>query len=179
MDSIQDFKRKSFWKRPEGVTGAIVGTGLVLGGGFLLYKALPTLIALAGNILYLSGMLLVLGAIIYMILDPKMRNLVWYMYKSVMRWVTGIFVQIDPIGILKSYVDDLKNNLRKMNKQISQLRGQMHKLKEIIHNNNRQIESNLNLASKAREKNKQSMMILKSRKAGRLKDHKQNCYHRW
>jgi phage shock protein A len=79
-------------------------------------------------------------------------------------------VQIDPIGILKSYVDDLKNNLRKMNKQISQLRGQMHKLKEIIYNNNRQIQSNLNLASKAREKNKQSIMILKSRKAGRLKE---------
>ncbi len=170
MDNIQDFKRKPFWKRPEGVTGAIVMSGLVIGGGYLLYQALPFLIGLTSNILYLSGMLLVLGAIIYMILDPKMRNLVWYMYKSVMRWVTGLFVQIDPIGILKSYVDDLKNNLRKMNKQISQLRGQMHKLREIIHKNKRQIESNLNLASKAKEKNKQSMMILKSRKAGRLKE---------
>ena len=87
-----------------------------------------------------------------------------------MRWVTGIFVEIDPIGILKSYVEDLKDNLRKMNKQISQLRGQMHKLKEVIHNNQKQIESNLTLASKARDKNKQAMMVLKSRKAGRLKE---------
>ncbi len=170
MNNIQDYKRKTFWKRPEGVTGAIFAAGLVLGGGFLLYKALPFLIGLASNILVLSGMLLVLGAIIYMVLDPKMRNLVWYMYKGMMRWITGMFVQIDPIGILKSYIDDLKNNLRKMNKQISQLRGQMHKLKEIIHNNKRQIQSNLNLASKAREKDKQSIMILKSRKAGRLKE---------
>ena len=60
-------------------------------------------------------MLLVLGAIIYMILDPKTRNLTWYMYKSAMRWITSIFVKIDPIGILKSYVEDLRDNLGMMN----------------------------------------------------------------
>jgi hypothetical protein len=92
------------------------------------------------------------------------------MYKSVMRWVTGLFVQIDPIGILKSYVEDLKENLRKMNRQIAQLRGQMHKLKELILNNQKAIQSNLELASKAKANNKQAVMILKSRKAGRLRE---------
>ncbi|MBX2817453.1 MAG: hypothetical protein KTR24_15700 [Saprospiraceae bacterium] len=163
-------KGKSFWRKPEGVTGAIVLGGIVIGGGILLASALPALIALASNTLYLAGMLLVLGAIIFMVLDPKMRNLVWYMYKSVMRWITGIFIQIDPIGILKSYVDDLKDNLRKMNRQISQLRGQMHKLQEMIINNRKEIRANLDLASKAKQKNKQAQMILKSRKAGRLKE---------
>ena len=166
----QEFKPKSFWQKPEGVTGTIFMVGIVAGIGLLTYTLLPTLIWMASQTLYLAGMLLVLGAIIYMILDPKMRNLVWYMYKSVMRWITGIFVQIDPIGILKSYVEDLKNNLRKMNKQVSQLRGQMHKLKEIIYNNQKSIESNLNLASKAKEKNKKAQVILKSRKAGRLRE---------
>lgn len=75
---------------------------LVLGGGYLLYKALPTLIQLASNTLYLAGILAALAAVIYMVLDPKMRNLIWYMYKSIMRTITGWFVQIDPIGILKS-----------------------------------------------------------------------------
>jgi len=79
-------------------------------------------------------------------------------------------VNIDPIGILKNYVEELKGNLRKMNKQIGKLRGQMHKLQELIHNNKKAINTNLELASKARDKNKQSMMILKSRKAGRLKE---------
>jgi hypothetical protein len=112
----------------------------------------------------------VLGVVIYAVLDPKIRNLVWYMYKSVMRWVTGVFVQIDPIGILKSYVEELQENLRKMNKQISQLRAQMHKLKEVIVNNQREIKSNLELASKAKETDKRNIMILKSRRAGRLKE---------
>ncbi len=171
MDTYnKEFKSKSFWQRPEGVTGMIFLAGLVIGGGYLLSIALPTIIALTQNILYLSVMLMVLGALVYVVLDPKMRNLVWYMYKSVMRWLTGLFVQIDPIGILKSYVEELKNNLRKMNKQIAQLRGQMHKLQEVIHNNKKQIESSLNMASKAREADKQNIMILKSRQAGRLKD---------
>ena len=165
-----EFKKKSFWQKPEGVTGTIFLAALILGGGYLIAVSLPTLIALVSNTLYLAGLLAVLAAVVYMVLDPRMRNLVWYGYKSVMRWITGIFVQIDPIGILKSYIDELKNNLRKMNRQISILRGQMHKLQEIIHNNKKQIESNLQLASKAKASNKQNIMILKSRKAGRLKE---------
>jgi predicted nucleic acid-binding Zn-ribbon protein len=111
-----------------------------------------------------------LGVLIYMVLDPKMRNLVFYGYKSIMRVVTGAFVQIDPIGILKTYVEELQNNLRKMNKQISQLRAQMHKLKELIVKNEREIKNNLQIAGKAKETNKRNVMILKSRRAGRLKD---------
>ncbi len=163
-------KKKSFWKKPEGVTGLIFLAGLAVGGGVLLFSALPALIALLNNVVYLSIFLLIVAAIAYVILDPKMRTLVWYMYKSMMRTITGFFVQLDPIAILKSYVDELKGNLRKMNKQISKLRGQMHKLKEIIVNNEKDIRDNIELASKARENNKRDIMILKSRKAGRLKE---------
>ena len=167
---MSEFKAKTFWQKPEGKVGILVILGLAIGGGILVASVLPLLVSLAQNTLYLGGMLLVLGTIIYMVLDPKMRNLVWYMYKSVMRWITGLFVQIDPIGILKSYVEDLKDNLRKMNRQISHLRGQMHKLKEMILVNKKQIQENLQLASKAKQTNKQAVMILKSRRAGRLKE---------
>ncbi len=167
---MQDFKPKTFWQRPEGVTGSIFMGGLLLGGGYLLYKALPFLINLAQNTIYLAGLLMVLAAIIYVVLDPKMRNLIWYAYKSIMRWVTGLFVQIDPIGILKSYVEDLQDNLGKMNKQIAQLRGQMHKLKEVIMNNQKEIQNNINLANRAKQTSTDAMVVLKARKAGRLQD---------
>ena len=92
------------------------------------------------------------------------------MYKSVMRWITGIFLQIDPIGILKSYIDDLKDNLGKMNSQISSLKGQMYKLSEMIKQNQRNIQNNLGLASKAKETGKEAIMVLQARKAGRLQE---------
>lgn len=165
-----EFKPKTFWQRPEGITGLIFLAAIGVGGGLLLATALPTLIALAQNTVYLVLMLMALAALIYVALDPKMRALVGYGYKSVMRWITGLFVQIDPIGILKSYVEDLQDNLRNMNKQMNKLRGQMHQLKEIIVNNRKEIESNLQLASQAKDQNNQAMMVLKSRKAGRLKE---------
>ena len=167
---MQDFKPKSFWQRPEGITGALFMGGVLLGGGYLLYKILPSLVFILQNTLYLAGLLMVLAAIIYVVLDPKMRNLIWYAYKSVMRWITGLFVQIDPIGILKSYVEDLQDNLGKMNKQIAQLRGQMHKLKEVIMNNQKEIQNNINLANRAKQTNSDAMVVLKARKAGRLQD---------
>ena len=170
MAEFESHKPKSFWQRPEGITGLLFLAGIVIGGGYLFMKALPTLITLASNTLYLAGMLLALGAIIYMVLDPKMRNLVWYMYKSVMRAITGVFVQIDPIGILKSYIDDLKNNLGKMNDQIGKLKGQMYQLKQIIQQNQKEIKNNLGMASKAREVGKENLMVLKARKAGRLQE---------
>lgn len=161
-------KPKSFWKKPEGMTGLIFLAAILGGIGFLAVS-LPWAVIMA-NTLYMVGTLAVLGVLIYMVLDPKMRNLIFYAYKSVMRAVTGMFVQIDPIGILKTYVEELQNNLRKMNKQISQLRAQMHKLKELIVKNEREIKNNLQIAGKAKETNKRNVMILKSRRAGRLKD---------
>ena len=165
-----DSKPKSFWRRPEGVTGLIFMSGLILGGGYLIASNLEFLIGLAGNTLYLAGMLLVLGAIVYMVLDPKMRNLVWYMYKSVMRSVTSMFVTIDPIGILKNYVEDLEDNLVKMRKQIGVIRGQMRKLTGIIEQNNGEIQNNMKLASAAKEKGMDQQMLLSTRKAARLKE---------
>ena len=165
-----DGKTKSFIQRPEGKAGLLVGAGILVGAGYLLYQALPYLITLAQNTLYLAGMLVALGALLYMVFDPKMRNLIWYMYKSVMRTVTGWFVQIDPIGILKSYVESLEDNLKKMGQQIGNLKGQMRKLQTIMEQNKESIDMNMKMASKAKEMEKDQHMVLSSRKAARLTD---------
>jgi len=167
---MTEIKPKSFWRKPEGVTGALVLGGLVLGGTYLAATFLSAIIAFLASTAGLVVGLLTLGIIIFMAIDPKTRALVSYMYKSAMRWITGMFVQINPIAILKSYVDDLKDNLKKMNRQTTQLRGQMHVLKEMILNNQKEIKSNMAQASKAKQTNKNAQMILKSRKAGRLKE---------
>jgi len=118
----------------------------------------------------LAGLIAVLGIIIFMALDSKARALVSYMYKSVMRWITGLFIEINPIAILKTYVADMTANLKKMNKQILKLRGQMHKLKELMINNERDISSHLTEANKAKKDENRQIVIIKSRKAGRLKE---------
>jgi len=161
---------KSFWKKPEGITGLLFLLALVAGGGFLLVTALPTLVALTQNVLYLSLMLLAVAAIGYVVFDPKMRNLVWYMYKSAMHRITSFFVTIDPIGILKNYVEDLQKNLGKMRTQIGAIRGQSRKLEALIKKNREEIEQQMQLAKAAKEKGMERQLLLSSRKAARLKD---------
>jgi phage shock protein A len=163
-------KSKSFWKRPEGVTGLVFLSGLILGGGYLIATNIEFLVGLFANTLYLAGLLVVLAAVVYMVLDPKMRNLVWYMYKSVMRWATGLFVQIDPVGILKSYVEDLQDNLVKMREQIGKIKGQMRKLKTLVQENSSEINKNMKLASAAKAKGIDSQVVLATRKAARLRE---------
>lgn len=163
-------KPKSFWKRPEGVTGTIFLLGLLAGAGYLIVTNLAAIVGLFSNLLTLAITLLVIGVIVYMVLDPKMRTLVGYMYKSVMRWITGLFITIDPIGILKNYVEDLQDNLKKMSTQIGNIRGQMRKLKNIMDENNKEIDQNMKLAAKAKEQGVQKQMLLSSRKAARLKE---------
>jgi len=169
-DPLHNYNPKNFWKRPEGKTGIVFLAGLLIGGGLFFVKALPTLVAIASNTLSLVVLLMGIAAVVYMAIDSKMRNLVFYMYKSLMRFITGIFVQIDPIGILETYIADLKANLSKMSTQIGNLRGEMRKLKTIILSNESQIKTNLAMANKAKEVENQNIMILKTRKAGRLKE---------
>jgi predicted nucleic acid-binding Zn-ribbon protein len=167
---MADFQSKSFWQRPEGITGGLFMAALVAGGIFLFNRFLPTLVSLAENTLYLAGMLATLAALIYVVLDPKLRNLVWYMYRSIMRWITGIFVRIDPISILKSYIESLEDNLRNLSKQIGSLRGQMRKLKGTMDGNVAEIEKNMVIANKAQKQNDDKNMTLSARKAGRLQE---------
>jgi len=163
-------KVKSFWSRPEGVTGAILLALMTILTGYIIITATGAVIAFFSSIVGQILGLLVLGTVIFMGIDKNGRTIMRYMFQSAMRWITSLFVNIDPIGILKSYVADLKANLTKMSRQMVQLRGQMHKLQEVILNNKKEIDTNLSRASQAAQDNKQAHVLLQTRKAGRLQE---------
>lgn len=165
------YKEKSFWKRPEGVTGLLFLGALGALGVYILNVV--NLEAIFENTLYMAGTLAILATVVYLVLDPKMRNLVWYGYKSIMRAITGWFVNIDPIGILKSYIESLQDNLVKMREQIGKLRGQMRHLQTLISDNEKEIDNQLRLAAAARDKGVEQQMVLSSRKAARLQESNQ------
>lgn len=166
----KNFKRKPYYKRPDGIVGTVFLLILLGAGIYGLYRVMPALIELAENALYLTLMLLVLAALLYVIFDPRMRTLVGFMYKSIMRSITSWFITIDPIGILKNYVRDLEKNLSQMSDQIGNVQGQLHKLTTLIDQNEGEVNNQLALASKAKEKDMDKQMVLASRKAARLKE---------
>lgn len=163
-------KAKSFFDRPEGKTGLIFIIGFVALAAWLIPASFGLITGFLASTVGMVTLFVSLGLIILTALDERSRNLVSYMWKSAMKKITGIFIEMNPMAILKAYVSDLKGNLKKMRKQIGKLRAQMHKLKEMIVNNQRDIEANMALASKAKRSNQEAQLILKSRKAGRLRE---------
>jgi len=167
---LKEFKPKTFWEKPEGTTGMLFAAIGIIGGGFFLYKFLPYIIILLQNTLYTVFLGLGLAGTVYVIADPKFRNLLFFAYKSVMRAMTGIFVTIDPIGIIESYVDTLKDNLKKIENQISNLRGQIEVTKNQIIANDRQVKQNLQTVQAAQKDTSRFALNAKlaTRSAGRL-----------
>lgn len=171
LDNMNEkFSPKSFWERPEGTTGMVVGIGAILGGGYLLYKALPYVITLLENTIYASVLGVVAFMILWVVMDKRFWTLSSYLYRSVMRWITGVFIQIDPIGILKNYIEDLIKSLARMNKHIAALQGQIRQVKNLIAQNERERDDALKMMHQAKKENKNSIITLKARKAGRLEN---------
>ena len=168
MELPENYKPKSFWEKKEGTTGMIFVALIVLAIAYGMYYFLPYIIILLKNTITAIALGAVLFAILWVLMDKRFRNLIAYMYKSLMRWITGLFITVDPIGILKNYVADLKANAANMDRQIANLRGQMRRLQEQMEANARAREESLKIAGIAQQQNKQDVFVLKARKAGRL-----------
>ena len=169
-NQLPSVKKKSFWRRPEGKLGAfflIAGAAIVAIYHVPIFNFITSLLKGTISTIALGAVVL---ALLYMIFDKRVRNLIWYMYKSFMRWVTGLFVQIDPIKILENYVDYLKKNMRKMNMHITQLKGQVSQLKTIILKNKREMEHSIKLAEQAKKQGKNELITINTRQYGRLKE---------
>jgi predicted nucleic acid-binding Zn-ribbon protein len=105
------------------------------------------------------------------VFDPRARNLLSFAYKSIMRLATSVFITIDPIGIIKNYVQTLKDNLAKIDKQIANVKGQIVMLKNQIAENQRQIKQNFQTAQSAGDDSRFALnKKLAMRSAGRLND---------
>ncbi len=170
MSQINTENTKSFWKRPEGVPGAILLAGIVGGLGYLLYKWMPTLISLAENTLYLGLMCAGIFAIGYMLFDSRVRTLIWYFYKSMIRKATGIFIQLDPVAIIEGFLDDLRSKMITMENQVGSLKGQIRKIKMKIDEKNEKINYYMGMANAANKIGDEANRNLNARKAEREKD---------
>jgi phage shock protein A len=166
----QNYTPKTFWERPEGVTGQIFGVALIGGAGYLLYKALPYIITLLQNTIYAALLGVAAVMIGFVITDKRFWRLGKYLYMSLMRKITQFFVEIDPIGIMKNYVSELKGKLANMNKRIAQLSGMIRACKEEIAKNEKVKDSALKLVTEAKKNGKATVIALQSRKAGRMAD---------
>src|SRR5260370_417087 len=138
---------KSFWQRPEGTVGKIilVVAGLAVAYGFV--QLLPFLIAAATDTLHLALLVAGLLIVVFVITDHRVRTLAKLIFQSAVRYLTGLFIELDPIGILKNYIAEMKKNLAVMDEQLGNLNGSIKTLQNQIDTNQKETDHSVALAN--------------------------------
>jgi hypothetical protein len=171
MDNApREYRPRTFWERPEGVTGQIVGVAALGALGCLLYQVLPLLITLLQNTIYATLLGVAALALGFVVTDRRFWRLGSYMYQSLMRRITQVFVEIDPIGIMQNYVEELEKKLANMGTRIASLSGMIRSCQQEISKNEGIRSASLLMVREAHKAGKAMVVAEESRQAGRMHD---------
>jgi hypothetical protein len=175
-DKISDvLQSREQWGRRL-VTWGILG---ILGAVGFFYWGLivPFVLDTVYDTVRLAIALAALAAVAFVVFDPRMRTLWLYAYRSFTRFLTAQFIDVDPIGILKTYVSRLRDRLKEMEEAIGSLQGQRDQLDAFIQKNEAERMHEMQRAKNAKKivdgggQNAQDMrgeLALHGRQAGRL-----------
>lgn len=142
---------------------ALVATALIyaMGGQIGDY-----LVSAADNTLHLiisCGCLLFIAACL---MDPKRRC--FYLFRSLIRWLTSMFIELDPIGIRKTYVEHMQAKYEQFVKAIGDLRGQLRSVQRLGQTNKVALDNEANLFAAAVRKQDHGQQILHNNQHTRL-----------
>lgn len=162
-------KIKSFFEKPEGTTGLVFIAAAIVATFTLGWYFLPFIITVLQNLIYAS----VLGGVLFagtaLLMNDSFRFLMSSMFKSTMRWLTGFWIAVDPIGILKNYLQDMKDRLTKIEEHLRQLYGQTTGLRRKIEERTHNIDEYMKFAKAAQDRGQVDMLQLQTSKAAREK----------
>lgn len=168
LTSISMDKKVSPWEKPGGTLGMIVA-GLAVGGGcIVLYKILPFLISLTTNLLTLTLLVLALAAIGFLITNKRFRQTCSMVYFMVMRKITGLIIEIDPIAIVENKVKEMKKKILDIEKQMGSLNGLNKQNERKIDEKKRQLQNQIDLLNEYNKANKRAEAGVAERQAVRL-----------
>jgi len=151
---MNELKGKSPWEKPGGTLAKVTLVAMIAGAGYALYKFLPNLIALTQNLLTLTALVGVLALIFFLIMNDTSRNFFKNLYFVIMRKLTGLIVEIDPIAIVKGKIKDMKNRLVKIEEGITKMRGLHVKNEKALEANKRDLEESLKKLQILQKQNK-------------------------
>lgn len=116
------------------ITFAIIG-GLGALGFYYWGLIVPFVLDVVTDTLKLALACIALVVLGFLVFDPRMRTNWIYLWSSFTRFITSQFIDIDPIGILKTYVARLRERLKEMTEAIGSLQGQRDQLAAFIAKN--------------------------------------------
>jgi hypothetical protein len=141
---------RTFWQRPEGKVGGgiMAGIGVALAWAFVHF--LPALVQIAENTVYLAGLIGVLALMYFTVFVwDRPRTLLFYGLQMISRWVTGNFVELDPVAILKSFVRQMEKRREVIRDRLGRIVGVRRMVEAKIARSEKERQDALRLAKAA------------------------------
>jgi len=114
-------KLKKLWKSPGSGFAKFTGAAAIGALLLVLYKALPFLITLASNLIFLIIECVVLIGLLYVITNKEFRRGMSLFWLQIMRKMYGLIVNIDPINILRNGINEMKAKLKVVHDNVTKL----------------------------------------------------------
>ena len=153
-----NFSPKSFWQKPEGKGGFILLASIIGVVGFYVWgKVLPFVLATIQSTFWLTIYMIGLFVIFDLLfgitgIGKTLRNLGVNVFQSIARMMTGVFVTIDPIGILKNTLDELMKERDRLNDATEKFTGTEEMLRRKIEKRLADIEKFTGMARQAEKR---------------------------
>ena len=116
---------KTYWNRPGGKFGIVMGLGIVAVIG---YYVLPILSSIVWNTLNFGIALVCLTVFLYAVTHRRLRLSLFYFYEILMKKLVGVVIELDPFIIAEDYLGDMEEQREKLYKQSSEVDGQKEKI---------------------------------------------------
>lgn len=118
-------KLKSYWNRPGGKLGVLVGAGLLSVAAYFL---VPILTKIVWDMLHFGIALVCLGVFLWVVTNRKTRLAFFYLYNLVIKYTIGLIIELDPFVIAEDYINDMVKQRGKLEAQTADVVAQKEKL---------------------------------------------------
>ena len=142
----KDFSPKSFWQRPEGKPGMILAGGGIAAIVFFAWgTVVPFVLATIQDTFWLVTYSVVtfgMVDVLFGITGPgkRLHNVVRNVFQSLARNIARLYTEVDPIGIMRNTLADMKEDFRGLLDTISKLAGSDETLRRKIEKQRAMIE---------------------------------------
>jgi len=161
-------KLKSYWNRPGGKFGIVIGLGLLVLIG---YYVVPILTQVVWNTLNFGIALVSLGVFLYCVTHRKLRLSLFYLYEWLMKKLVGVVIELDPFIIAEDYIQDMEEQRETLYKQSIDVDAQKEKIDLKIQEKEKEMNQLLIRANAAKNNNMAPELGNATRQVARIKEY--------